>query len=208
MKAKIQRICMILGTVLMLSALAAVSWEQFEAMRARRSVQDLMPKILEQIVQRQNGETEEIPDGVLWVPDSYDGEYDAPMPVVEIDGNACVGYLTLLGLDMRLPVLSQWSSANEKIAPCRCAGSVGTRDLAIAAQNYPAHFGVLEELQAGDLITFTDMDGIVTTYEVATVDHVTPTEMQQLLEEPFDLALLTRFGTGNGWIAVYCDLAK
>lgn len=195
-----------MGAVLMAVALVAAAYNGYEALRAKCHVQKLMPQVLEQIALRQDQQDVQIPGGVLWVPDSYDGKENAPMPVVTVDGKACIGYLTVPRLNVQLPVLSQWSQENEKIAPSRCDGSVGSRDLAIVAENFRAHFGILDQLQPGDRIMFTDMNGITTVYDVAVIDRVTPTDVQQLLDEPFDLALLTRQRNGNTWIAVYCDL--
>ena len=53
-----------------------------------------------------------------------------------------------------------------EISPCRHAGSVYNDNLVVAGHNYNTHFGVLFELQLGDIVTFTDVDGNAFTYTV------------------------------------------
>lgn len=101
-------------------------------------------------------------------------ELDATMTVVEINGYDYVGYLSVPKLDLELPVMSDWDYVRLKTAPCRHFGSTKTDDLVIAAHNYQSHFGRLKELEIGDAVTFTDMDGVVIRYEVAGTGTVAP----------------------------------
>ena len=130
------------------------------------------------------------------------------MPVVEIDGNGYIGYVAIPTLEIELPVMSDWSYEKLRVAPCRHAGATFTEDLVIAAHNYDQHFGGLKNLQIGDSVTFTDMDGDVFSYQVALVETVAPTAVEQVLESEYALVLYTCTYGGKTRVAVFCDIIK
>ena len=130
------------------------------------------------------------------------------MPVVEIDGNGYIGYVSVPVLEIELPVMSDWSYEKLRVAPCRHAGATYTEDLVIAAHNYDEHFGGLKDLQNGDAITFTDMDGDVFEYRVALVETVAPTAVAQVLDSDYALVLYTCTYGGKTRVAVFCELVK
>ena len=108
----------------------------------------------------------EIPDYIL--------NPDMEMPVEHIDGQDYIGVLAIPGLELKLPVISEWSYPRLKIAPCRYAGSAYTGDLIISAHNYSSHFGKLNHLRVGDTMTFTDIDGNVFHYKVMEIYTLKP----------------------------------
>ena len=61
-----------------------------------------------------------------------------------------------------------------EISPCRHTGSVYNDNLVVAGHNYKTEFDVLFHLEAGDTVTFTDVDGNVFTYTVREFASVTP----------------------------------
>ena len=130
------------------------------------------------------------------------------MPVVEIDGNGYIGYVAIPTLEIELPVMSDWSYEKLNVAPCRHAGATFSEDLVIAAHNYAKHFGGLKDLQNGDSVTFTDMDGDVFNYRVALVETVAPTAVEQVLESEYALVLYTCTYGGKTRVAVFCELIK
>ena len=130
------------------------------------------------------------------------------MPVVEIDGTGYIGYVAIPTLEIELPVMSDWSYEKLRVTPCRHAGATFTEDLVIAAHNYDQHFGGLKNLQIGDSVTFTDMDGDVFSYQVALVETVAPTAVEQVLESEYALVLYTCTYGGKTRVAVFCDIIK
>ena len=68
---------------------------------------------------------------------------DTHMPTEVIDGYPCIGIISIPGLGLGLPVLSEWSYDGLKIAPCRYAGSAYSNDLVVCAHNYHTHFASL-----------------------------------------------------------------
>ena len=101
--------------------------------------------------------------------DEY-GEIPADIPqemlTTQVDGYDCIGVLSIPVLELELPILTDWSYAKLKIAPCHYFGSYYETDFVIAAHNYQSHFGRLTEIQPKDLILFTDISGTVHCYEV------------------------------------------
>ena len=75
----------------------------------------------------------------------------------------------------------------------------------LVAHNYLSHFGALEQLQLGDEVLFTEMDGTVTAYQVAAIDVVAPVAVEEVTSGAFDLALVTCTYGGKSRLVVYCD---
>ena len=128
--------------------------------------------------------------------------------MVHIDGNDYIGYVAIPTLEIELPVMSDWSYEKLNVAPCRHAGATFSEDLVIAAHNYDKHFGGLKNLQIGDSVTFTDMDGDVFSYQVAVVETVAPTAVAQVLESEYALVIYTCTYGGKTRVAVFCEMTQ
>ena len=139
----------------------------------------------------------EIPDYIL------NPEMD--MPEEEIDGIKYIGTLSIPKIDLLLPVISEWSYPNLKIAPCRYFGSAYLDNLVIAAHNYKSHFKELENLSPGDEIVFMDMDGNKFCYFVAAKEVLPPEAAEEMTNGEWDLTLFTCNATGTFRVAVRCD---
>ena len=137
--------------------------------------------------------------------DARRGDLDPELPVVELDGYEYVGYVEIPTLEVELPVMADWDYDRLKIAPCRQFGSSRTDDLVIAAHNYQTHFGRLKELQKGDTVRFTDMEGIVNTYSVSKCETLQPTEVDAVQNSGYDLVLYTCTLGGRTRVTVFCD---
>lgn len=74
---------------------------------------------------------------------------DMEMPETEVDGHRYIGVLEIPALELELPIMSQWSYPNLKIAPCRYQGSAYQNDLILLAHNYSRHFGQIHTLEPG-----------------------------------------------------------
>lgn len=142
----------------------------------------------------------EIPDYIL--------NPNMDMPVETINGQDYIGILAIPTLKLELPIINQWSYSRLKIAPCRYYGSAYTGDLIIAAHNYATHFGKLKNLQKGDAITFTDLDGNLFCYEVADIEVLPPTASEEILSGAWDLTLFTCTIGGKSRVTVRCEQAN
>jgi sortase A len=127
------------------------------------------------------------------------------MTEVEIDGHTYIGYLSIPKLELELPIMADWSYPKLQISPCRYTGSVRGEDLVLMAHNYASHFGGLSKLSEGDSVIFTDMDGIITAYEVVAQDVLDPYAVEEMTSGDFDLTLFTCTYGGKSRVTVYCD---
>lgn len=207
MKAKFGVLCMVFGAVLLLGALSLLAYNQQEAAQADEAVSDVMPQVVEQILQRRE-QTDETALPEPEVPLELLEPEDLEMTEVEIDGYGYIGYLSLPALELELPVMSDWDYTRLRIAPCRYAGTLKGEDLVLMAHNYTRHFGRLSELTEGDSVVFVDMDGETTVYEVVAMDILAPTAVEEMTSGAFDLTLFTCTYGGRSRVTVYCDRVK
>lgn len=200
MRNRIGSTCMVLGAVLVLAALSLFLWNQRKNNEAGAAAEEILHQVMEQI---------ETPDTVQEPEEetSYPDPYDPAMTEVEIDGYAYVGYLSIPAIELELPVMSEWDYPRLKIAPCRYTGSTKTGDLVIAGHNYTRHFGPLSRLSEGDQVIFTDMDGEIWVYEVAAVEVLAPTAIEDMTASGYDLTLFTCTYGGASCVTVRCERA-
>ena len=130
------------------------------------------------------------------------------MPTVKVDGYECIGVLSIPALDLELPVLTDWSYAKLKKAPCLYYGSYFEKDFVIAAHNYKTHFGRLSELQAGDVVIFTDVSGTAHYYEVVILETLPENATKEMITSGFDLSLYTCTLGGGSRVTVRCNAAE
>lgn len=208
MKSKLGIFCMVLGMGLMIGALILSRANRQEDMAAREASVDVMPQLVQQIVERTQ-EEESLPyDAALNIPKEYLTQEDLAMTEVEIDGNRYIGYLTIPALELNLPIMSTWSYPQLNIAPCRYTGSIRGEDLVLLAHNYSSHFGKISQLELGDSVIFTDMDGAMTHFEVVGKDLLDPTAVEEMTSGDFDLTLFTCTYGGASRVTVYCNRIK
>ena len=129
---------------------------------------------------------------------------DMPMPTLEIDGQDYIGILTIPGIAVELPFISEWSYPALKIAPCRYTGSAYTDTLVIAAHNYTAHFGRLNTLSIGETLSFTDVNGNIFLYQIADFEPLPPDAITQMTDSTWALTLFTCTPGGQSRVAVRC----
>lgn len=128
------------------------------------------------------------------------------MPVLEVDGKRYIGTISIPAVDIELPVQESWSLLLLKTAPCRYMGSVYQGDLILCAHNYAAHFGRLKNLQPGDGVTFTDVDGNEFHYIVAQMESIAGTAVEEMESGEWDLTLFTCTLDGQARVTVRCNL--
>lgn len=192
---KIGTVSMALGTVLVLAALSLFLWNRWEDARAGVVIEEIQPAVEEYIEtaggEENTGETS--------------GSDSLEMAVAEIDGYEYVGYISIPALGLDLPVMSSRSYEQLKIAPCRYYGSTKTGNLVIAAHNYSRHFGNIKDLSQGDAVSFTDMEGTVTRYEVEEIDTLSPTAVEEMTDSGYALTLFTCTYGGQSRVTVRCS---
>lgn len=198
MRRKFGGFLIVLGTALILSALALFLYNQRQDDMAGDTSVNLLPQLLEEIQQR-----EALSPTPTGEPPSLDEAF--AMTEVVIDGYAYIGYLTIPALDLELPILSGWDNKRLQIAPCRYTGTLKEGNLVLMAHNFKKHFGRLSELTEGDSISFMDMDGVVTYYSVVAFDILDPYAVEEMTAGVYDLTLFTCTYGGQNRVTVYCD---
>ena len=201
MKANRGTILMTIGLLLLAAALFLAGYNIWDEHRAEGSAQQVLDQLVSETPQPEPPAPEEpTPEYIL--------HPEMDMPTVEIDGNRYIGRVTIPALGLELPVMSQWSYPNLKIAPCRYQGSAYTGDLIIAGHNYRTHFGPLKNLGVGDTVLFTDADGNQFRYTVAQVEILAKTAVEEMAAGDWDLTLFTCTLGGQTRVTVRCVETK
>ena len=202
MRSKAGTVCMALGLLLLLGSIGLTGYNMWDEERADTVVLETV-----EILRTETPKLEVLdPEGEL-IP-NYILDPDREMPIIEIDGHEYVGYIEIPALGLSLPVLESWSYPNLKISPCRYSGSVYHNDMVIAAHNYRVHFGGIRTLIIGDEVRFTDGDGNVFTYKVASMEELQPTQVEEMRESDWDLTLFTCTLSGRQRTTVRCKLVS
>ena len=196
--------CILIGAALLSAALLLLHLNKQEDRVAQEAAVAVMPQLVQQV--RENTAREpQITEDDLLIPVELLTPEQMEMTEVVINGHAYIGYLSIPELELELPILSQWSYPKLQIAPCRYYGSLRSEDLVLMAHNYNSHFGRISKLELMDTVTFTDMDGNVTTYQVVGKDMLAPTAVEEMISGDFDLTLFTCTYGGGSRITIYCD---
>ena len=191
-------LCIFLGFVCILSGLGFVVYNRREEKNAEETAHSIVENVHGII-------DENKPDQPL--PDDTEKE-PAEMLTVKVDGYDCIGILSIPALDLELPVLTDWSYTKLKKAPCHYYGSYYEKNFVIAAHNYKSHFGRLSQLQPGDVVFFTDVNGEAYYYEVVLLETLPEEATKEMITSGFDLSLYTCTTGGSNRVTVRCNAAQ
>lgn len=205
MKNKLGILLILLGMCFIAGSLGVFLYNENQKRQASESVEAVIPQVVDAIYERtereNQPEAEEQPVVAFKDP-------NRPMPVTEIDGYGYIGFLSIPSLGLELPVMTDWSYPQLKIAPCRYSGSMYTDDLVLMAHNFPKHFGKLKDLKTGEELFFTDIDGELVKYQVVAKDILDPAAIEEMTAGDFDLTLFTCTYGGKSRVTVRCDRAE
>ena len=203
-----ERLCLLLGSALVLAAVCLYVYDRLEDARAGAEAASAVSQLRQSQSIAAESEAERPPESAENLPEEAETE---PEPETASGAPAAsaareyLGVLTIPVLGLELPVQTEWSTANLKVSPCRQCGSVAGGDLVIAAHNYKSHFGRLGSLSEGDEVRFTSQDGTEAVYAVEKIAQVSPEEPEALREGGCPLVLYTCTPGGKARVAVYCQ---
>ena len=206
--------CIALGICCLIASVGFIvhnNWEEETAQNSSKNIlQDIQENILdntcEGVAPEETTSEKAIPEDIdRDEPEEITVDIPKEMPATQVDGYDCIGILSIPVLELELPVLTDWSYAKLKIAPCHYFGSYYEKDFVIAAHNYQSHFGRLSELQPKDLILFTDISGTVYYYEVVLLETLPGNATEEMVTSGFDLSLYTCTPSGTGRVTVRCN---
>ena len=206
-KTRLGNVLLAAGALFLAAALLLTGNNLVETYQAGQTSERLSQEVSSRI-ESQSQDADSLSQAALAGGEEETPEYlrnpEMEMPVEEIEGNGYIGLLEIPALGLSLPVMSEWSYPNLKLAPCRYSGSAYTGNFTIAGHNYSTHFGPIGELNAGDSITFTDMQGNRFAYEVQVVETLEATAVEDMVSEEWDLTLFTCDLSGESRITVRC----
>jgi sortase A len=191
-----------------MAAIGFVVYNRWEAENAAYISQSLLQDVQLVIdenktndpLQSENGNADSVKNDDL----PEDAKTPTEMATIKVDGYDCIGILSVPVLELELPVLTEWSYAKLKQAPCHYYGSYYEANFVIAAHNYTAHFGRLSELRSGDIVIFTDVQGVEYYYEVVLLETLPPTATEAMIASGFALSLYTCTPGGGNRVTVRC----
>ena len=189
--------CVFLGIACLLIAVGFVFHNSREEKNGETMSQVLLQNVQANIYEAEKAETVLQED--VQEPDHRQ------MPTIPAGEYESIGILSIPVLELELPVLTDWSYTKLKKAPCHYYGSYYGTDFVIAAHNYASHFGRLSQLQAGDLVLFTDVTGQTHCYEVVLLETLAPTATEEMITSGFDMSLYTCTPGGGNRVTVRCN---
>ena len=204
---KAGKIIIIAGSLLIAASLLLTGYNICDNQRVKKETGTILERMLPAIALDpvpEEGRAVAFAEEEVEYPD-YVIAPEKEMPVESIDGLDMVGILSLQSLGIELPVCNDWNYPNLRKCPCRYVGKAYTDDFVICAHNYDRHFGRLRNLNYGDKITFTDMDGNVFTYQVTEILDLEPHAIEEMTEGDWDLTLFTCTLGGASRVTVRCE---
>ena len=215
--------CILLGVVCLCASVGLMLYNRVEEQNAEEYASVLLKDVQQEIIANIQEMTQEnVPDqndqGTTTPGDSeqeggQSGEEDViieeeiipEMQTVRVGGYDYIGILSIPALNLELPVMTDWSYAKLKKAPCHYYGSCYETDFVIAAHNYKSHFGRLSKLQPTDHVIFTDVMGNAYRYEVVLLETLPKTATKEMITSGFDLSLYTCTTGGGSRVTVRCQ---
>jgi len=192
MKNKRGTFLMAIGCLFLAGALFLLAFNFVEEDRADRLATATVQVLTQQIIPK--------------LPQNSDSETTAKqIQAVTVQGEDYIGILDIPVLGLSLPVMDNWSYPKLKKAPCRYSGSFLNNDMIIAGHNFKRHFGLLSQLKEGNMLTFTDVDGFVYTYQVMDVETLGGTDVKDMKSGTWDLTLFTCTYGGRSRVTVRCE---
>lgn len=203
MSKRAQRVSavLIIAGVLMIAACAAlIWWDHHQGSKAMESADKLEKQVESVIEQRENEQSRRSENDSTPAVEFIKKH----MPVVEVDGNDCIGYLTIPAVDLRMPVMNTYSEYKLNVAPCRYYGSLETDNIVIAGHNFYGGFEKLKQLSKKDTVLFTNMNGETYTYRVEDTEMLKPAQVTDMVESNYELSLYTCNYSGSERFTVRC----
>ncbi len=217
-KNKKGRLLIIIGTVLLSAALSLVFYNNYRQRKSNESMQSVLDDVKAQIVintqssaNDDNIPGESKPDS--FAPPSHNHNNNSNQSTQEeqtvvVEEKEYIGVLSVPAINLELPVMSDWSYDDLYITACRYSGSIAEGNIIIAAHNYRYFFGPIDNLNSGDRISFTAVDGTVYNFEVSQSELVDGSDSASMKagSDDWDLTLFTCTWSGTSRLAVRAHL--
>lgn len=208
LKRRVGSVFVVIGAVLLTAALLLFLHNEREDTMAGEAAEEAL-SALQEVIQEGTGKpvTEESDPSAAHTDPTETTEATEPteLTVVTIDGYDYIGYISIPSFELELPIMADWSMEKLQTAPCLQYGSPLTDDAVIAGHNFKQHFRALHDIQVGESVTFTDMNGYVIEYSVADVEIIDPRNVYDVINSEYDLILYTCTTGGQSRVTVRCN---
>ncbi|MDR1065090.1 MAG: sortase [Oscillospiraceae bacterium] len=195
---------MVAGGLLVLSALSLFLYNDFDDRRASEVASRVADALISEIEARAAETPSAAPDADYVTDTGGENGTLSRETTISMDGETYIGVLRVPALGLALPVTRDWSYEKLKKSPCRYSGSIEEDNIVIAAHNYKRHFGNIQTLSPGDVLTFTDAGGAEYVYAVAEIETLEATAVGEMTDGAYSLTLFTCTYGGAARIAVRC----
>ena len=203
-KRRVGLVMMIIGVSVVTAGLGLSVYNMWDNYRAGIQAYSVLEKIVQHQEEAASTGLNETPEMPLEFPLDFERE----LPVLEVDGNRYIGTVSIPEIDVALSVQEDWNPALLKASPCRYMGSPYQGDFIICAHNYATHFGRLKNLQPGNEVIFTDVEGNEFCYTVVELETLAGTAVEEMESGTWDLTLFTCTLGGQTRVTVRCDLLE
>lgn len=182
-------ICMMVGLLFLGGAIGLLGYNTWQEKKGEESMTRIM-KEMDPIITPLKHEVDILPK---------------TMQTVSVEGNEYIGVLEIPRIGTMFPILENLSDEQLKIAPCRYKGSYLNDTMILAGHNYREGFGIIKQLEIGDVVTFTDTIGNTIKYQVSNVEIIEGTNVEAMEEgEDWDLTLFSCTYGGQERYTVRC----
>lgn len=187
-KKVIYNVVIIIGAVFLVAAAGLLFFNMrgldIDTAKALASIDELMPNISDSVPQEKGNNV---------------------MPSMEIDGESYVAVLEMSTHKYRVPVRSVWDEKAVKAVPCRYSGSVYNNSLIIALSDEEGQMDFVNNVNAGDKLTITDMRGERFSYQVTKIENRNEIDKEKLNSGEYDLTLLVEYSGYTDYLYIRCD---
>lgn len=182
-------ICLILGAVLICSAIAYGIYVMVSANNAAAD----------------NKEIVSLAEKLMPTPkDAFPDERgNNAMPSSELCGVNIAGIIEMPAYNAKLPLRSSWNAATVKSIPCRYDGSIYDRTLVIGTVDTKGQFDFVADVSVEDRLFLTDMEGDRYSYKVSSIKHFSDFNMGKWQETESDLMLFVKDGFSGEYTVIY-----
>ena len=188
---KSSKILFVLGILLILGSLVIVAAYWLQAQRAQANAAKMLAQI-----------NAVLPPKSVGTMDAYSS---MEMPVLQIDNQDFIAIVDIPAFGIMLPVYSTWDAGKATSCPCRFSGTVYDGTLIIGGTDQKGQFDCFDQIQHGNTVTVTDMNGAEFSYTVSRIDRTKSAEADILIDEMFDLTLFVRDAYSLEYMIVRCS---
>lgn len=182
------RVFVLVGVILLAVAIGLSLFSTWEKAEQRRFLSEATQKM--QVL---------LSDAEAGVPGDQSGE---DMPRLEINGRDYIGLLELPEQSIVLPVAADWDTGLFPFRPACYSGTLHGGTLFIGGSNSDICFAFIGQLDAGDRVNFTDVQGTRYAFTVSRVTHNSTIDTDELQSLDTPLFLFTK--KGNSYLVAHC----